>query len=237
MPVSSSTTAGAGLGMIPCAARTMPRPTATGEEVMVVDAEHLECGAGADDVDDGVDPADLVEVDLVRRPAVQAALGLGEGLEHGRCTLLDPLGEAGLGDEALDVRAVRTTVESVACTCTLVPAMPPRSTGSASSGQSVTGGGRGAPHLVEVGAGVDERPSAMSPAMPEKQWNQAMVTKRLALWWTPRCRRRGGWPGFRNMRATAQAAPYPLSMPTTVMPAAHEASMPSSAVTPSRPAP
>ena len=30
-------------------------------------------------------------------------------------------------------------------------------------------------HLVEVGAGVDEAPSAMSPAMPEKQWNQATL--------------------------------------------------------------
>ena len=38
-------------------------------------------------------------------------------------------------------------------------------------------------------------------------------------------------------RITALAAPKPLSMPTTVMPAAHDASMARSAVTPSRAAP
>ena len=41
----------------------------------------------------------------------------------------------------------------------------------------------------------------------------------------------------RTMRATAQAAPYPLSMPTTVMPLAQVACMASNAVTPSSPDP
>src|SRR4051794_10097233 len=40
-----------------------------------------------------------------------------------------------------------------------------------------------------------------------------------------------------NNRITALAAPKPLSMPTTVMPAAHDASMASRAVTPSSAAP
>ena len=40
-----------------------------------------------------------------------------------------------------------------------------------------------------------------------------------------------------TIRATAHAAPYPLSMPTTVTPFAHVACIASSAVTPSRPAP
>lgn len=50
----------------------------------------------------------------------------------------------------------------------------------------------------------------------------------------------GGAAAFgahRNILATAQAAPNPLSMPTTVTPLAHEACIASSAVTPSRPAP
>ena len=54
-------------------------------------------------------------------------------------------------------------------------------------------------------------------------------------------RRRSGQPWARlvvpSIRAMAQAAPKPLSMPTTVMPAAHDASIDSSAVTPSKPAP
>ena len=44
-------------------------------------------------------------------------------------------------------------------------------------------------HLVEVGAGVESEPSAMSPAMPEKQWNQASRRRHLSI------------------RSTAQAAP------------------------------
>src|SRR5439155_4941 len=46
--------------------------------------------------------------------------------------------------------------------------------------------------------------------------------------------RRARWS---QARATAQAAPKPLSIPTTVTPAAHEASMASSAVTPPKLAP
>ena len=40
-----------------------------------------------------------------------------------------------------------------------------------------------------------------------------------------------------SARSTAQAAPKPLSIPTTVRPDAHDASMPSRAVTPASPAP
>ena len=68
-------------------------------------------------------------------------------------------------------------------------------------------------------------PSAMSPAMPAKQWNHATVEA------SPPGRAHG------RSRAIAQAAPYPLSMPTTVMPEEQAESMASSAVTPSRAAP
>ena len=46
-----------------------------------------------------------------------------------------------------------------------------------------------------------------------------------------------GGAGHGIILAIADAAPKPLSMPTTVTPLAHEACMASSAVTPSRPAP
>ncbi len=54
----------------------------------------------------------------------------------------------------------------------------------------------------------------MSPAMPEKQWNHATRSRARPM---PR------WS--QQSRATAQAAPKPLSMPTTVMPAAHDDSI------------
>ena len=46
-----------------------------------------------------------------------------------------------------------------------------------------------------------------------------------------------GHAGTRSARAIAHAAPKPLSMPTTVMPLAHDACIASSAVTPSSPDP
>ena len=48
----------------------------------------------------------------------------------------------------------------------------------------------------------------MSPAVPAKQWNQA-VRSLIA-------------GAILSMRAIAHAAPKPLSMPTTVMPLAHD---------------
>ena len=78
--------------------------------------------------------------------------------------------------------------------------------------------------LVDVGAGVDERAEghvtgdageAVEPGHPGVDWG---------------CR-------HGRSRAMAQAAPYPLSMPTTVTPDEQEESMVSSAVTPSREAP
>ena len=77
-PASRPTTAGAGLGSMPWAARTMPVPVATALDPDLVDAQHLEGGRRAHHVDDGVVPAHLVEVDLVDRPAVEAGLDLGE---------------------------------------------------------------------------------------------------------------------------------------------------------------
>ena len=59
--------------------------------------------AGADHVDDGIDAADFVEVDLIGRPAVQSSLGFGQSCEHGLGPFLNPGGQACLGHQALDV--------------------------------------------------------------------------------------------------------------------------------------
>ena len=72
--------------------------------------------------------------------------------------------------------AVRTTAVSGACTCAWVAAMPPRSTGSASSPQPPTGSRASRARTSSRSAPASSSdPSAMSPAIPEKQWNQATV--------------------------------------------------------------
>ena len=70
--------------------------------------------------------------------------------------------------------AVRTTVVSSVWTWALVAAMPQRSTGSASSRQPCTGSRSTIERTSSTSAPASmSEPSAMSPAMPEKQWNQA----------------------------------------------------------------
>ena len=48
----------------------------------LVDVERIETHGRRDDVDDGIDGAHLVEVDLLRRGAVRLGLRLGQDLEH-----------------------------------------------------------------------------------------------------------------------------------------------------------
>ncbi len=68
-----------------------------------VDLQHLEGGAGADHVDDGVEAAHLVEVHLLGRPAVEVPLGLGQRAEDRQRPAADPLGQPGLLHERGDV--------------------------------------------------------------------------------------------------------------------------------------
>ena len=73
--------------------------------------------------------------------------------------------------------AVRTTPVSAVRTCALVAAIPQRRTGSTSSSQPSTGSSASISRTASGSAPASIRdPSAMSPAMPEKQWNQASVT-------------------------------------------------------------
>ena len=142
----------------------------------LVDVEHLERRAGADDVDDGVEPADLVEVDLLGRPAVQASFGAASASNVASARTPHPIGKARLFDQAGDVPrgahdrgllGVHVDVRraDAAAQDRLGLERPPADRDAAADRA----------HLVEVGARVDEAPSAMSPAMPEKQWNQATL--------------------------------------------------------------
>ena len=70
--------AGAGTGITPWAARTHPLPRPTGRLQIAVDAQALEPFDRADDVDERVHRADLVQRHLLRRHAVHAALRLAQ---------------------------------------------------------------------------------------------------------------------------------------------------------------
>jgi hypothetical protein len=192
-----------------------------GAGLHLVDVEHLQCGGDAHDVDDGVEPAHLVEVDLLGRAAVQPPLDLGQRGERGERPGGDPFRQPGLRHQAGDVG------------------------GGADDGGLLgpdvgLGGGDAAPEhrldlqlpavhgklaeqaadLVGVGPGVDERAERHVAGDPREAVEP------------------GDRPGGHfSILSTALAAPNPLSMPTTVRPAAHEASMASRAVTPSSAAP
>ena len=78
--------------------RTLPRATGIGEASIAVDPEELEAERGADDVDDRVDGADLVEVDALGRdsrgpsprPPPAARRRPGRGLSRSRGRLRAP---------------------------------------------------------------------------------------------------------------------------------------------------
>ena len=96
---------------------------------------------------------------------------------------------------------------------------PPRKTGCASSVHPLTGMRSHSERTSSTSApSVDERAERHVAGDP----GEAVVP--------------GGDRHF-SIRNTALAAPKPLSMPTTVMPAAHDASIASSAVMPSSAAP
>ena len=67
------------------------------------DVEGVQAGGGGGDVDDGVDGADLVEVDLVGGGAVDFGFGFGEAGEDVDRGLLDLGREVGGFDEGADV--------------------------------------------------------------------------------------------------------------------------------------
>ena len=70
-----------------------------GEGLLV---EVVDAGGGGDDVDDGVDGSDLVEVDLVDGDVVDFGFGGAEELEGVDGEVFDGLGEGGVADEVAD---------------------------------------------------------------------------------------------------------------------------------------
>ena len=183
-------------------------------------SEQLEGGGGADDVHDGVVTSDLVEVHLRRRPTMEPALDLGEQRERGDGAIAHTVGEPRLLEDAHHVG--EGPDDAVAAHLDDRPG----------GGDAVAKHGleferpsadrepvEQAFQLAKIGAGVDEA----------AQRHVAGDTGEAVEPGDPTA----GRAGHRRILATAQAAPKPLSMPTTVIPAAHEACMASNAVTPS----
>ena len=181
----------------------------------LVDAEVLECEGDAADVGDGVDRADLVEVDLVRRDAVDVALGLGEASERLVRACMGAGGEVGGVDEladggpvAMDVLVGGDDLDPGGADAVALRARVTMSTPSAS--QPVADGRlRGA--RVEQRAEEHVAGDARDRVDVEQPAHEAAA---------------------RAMRLATVAAPNPSSMLTTATPGAQEESIDMSATCP-----
>ena len=178
-------TAGAGLGSTPCAARTVPRPTRDRAGAHLVDVRAARArrrcrrrrrwrrarrprGSG---------PA---SAGTPWRPA----LGLGQRGEDGQGPGADPVGQVGVGQRAPGRRrsvAVVVGSSGASTTARVAPQAGPldRPRRRAPAARPAAGRRGGAPRRGRRRRRA-ATPSAMSPAMPEKQWNQASARRRSA---------------------------------------------------------
>ena len=178
--------------------------------------------------------AHLVEVHLRGRSPVQPALHLGQAGEGGQGPLAGPVGQAGLGDETHDVGVGADHLGVAGPHPHVGAGQPGPQHGHGLERPAADGqGDQLALDQRQVGAGVDQAAEGhvagdAGEAVPpgDRRHDRPVFPA------TPSTTAAGA-----RMRATAQAAPNPLSMPTTTSPEAHEASMASRAVTPPRPAP
>ena len=85
-PRSSSHHRGDGIGIAPCPVRAIPRPVGTAEAEDAFHAEHRQRERDPGDVDDRVEPGELVERDDLDVASLDPSLGLREPTE-------DPVGE------------------------------------------------------------------------------------------------------------------------------------------------
>ena len=86
----------------------------------VVDAEPLEREHGADDVDDRVERADLVQVDVVDRHVVDGRLGLAQPLEQRDRARLPRCRQRGVADQMRDLFERPMPVRVAACVVRMV---------------------------------------------------------------------------------------------------------------------
>ena len=226
--------AGAGFGSRPCAARTVPVPMATADTVTSsMPRTSRAATVPTTSISASCPPTSWKWTSAP--DAVEGRLDLGQAFEDGERPSGDPTGQRGRLEQGHDV-AVGAAGTVVAVPLDDGPGGRHAAPQHRLDGQAPSVHGsrrRSGQDLAEVGAGVEQAAERHVPG----DAREAVEPRHRA-----RVRGAAGRTGDvgvaqRRSRAMAQAAPKPLSMPTTVTPAAHEASMASSAVTPSRLAP
>ena len=116
-PSSSRTVAGAGTGKRAVRNLDGAAPDVQRRRDDVVDAEPLHREHDADDVDDGVDGADFVQVNLVDRHVVDRGLGLAEALEQRLGAGLPRRRQRRVTDEVRDLAQRAMAVVASDCAC------------------------------------------------------------------------------------------------------------------------
>ena len=223
--------------------RALPDRDRTADDPL--DTEHFECGTGTDDVDDRVDRPDLVELDVVGRHAMHRALDVRKRGEGGQRSGGNPRRQIRRRDEFAN-RPVGTVLDG---TVLVVMVMVVAVIAVVYDHVSLCRGDPAAQHRFEAECVVVERQASddlgdrqlVGTGVNECRHRHVASGARKAVEprgadWSAQPRGFvGGTHG--SILAIADAAPKPLSIPTTVMPLAHDACIASSAVTPSRPAP
>ena len=182
-----------------------------------LDTELLDEDERAAHVDERVERAELVEVDVLRADAVDATLDLGEPLECLERASAGALGKVGRRDELADLAVVAMGVV-VGGVDAQVQCADPLALDTLDVDLHALDAecGRDAAKRVELGACVQQRRDehVACETADTVQVEDAAQSR-------PRA-----------MRAAIVPAPSPSSMPTTARPAAHDASIAFSAVVP-----
>ena len=199
----------------------------------LVDPQQFERCCRADHVDDRVVAADLVEVDLVDGASVETGFHLSQHSERGQRPGRHPFGQTRLFHHSDDVGMGAhhdVVMDGHDGPARGDPAPQDRLDVEPPSAKRQALQQRH--YLVQIGTSVDQAAKRHVPGDPGEAVEPGHRASTLN-WVVGSCRQ----PTHGSIRASAHAAPKPLSMPTTVMPAAQEACMASSAVTPSSAAP
>ena len=209
--------AGAGSGRTPCAACDEAPRERERRGDHALDAELLEQHERPADVDERVERAELVEVDVVGRHAVDPALDLGQSPERVERTRPRSLGELRSLDELADVPVVAVivvvgSVDPEVERADPLPLDPLDVDLHPFDPERVRDGAQG----LELRSGVDERSEQHVAREPGDTVEIGDA----------------GHSRPRAMRAAIVPAPSPSSIPTTARPAAQEASIAFRAVVP-----
>ncbi len=198
-------------------------PQREGRRHHVRDAEEVDRGGDADGVHDGVQAADLVQMDVLGAAVVQGGLHLGDAAYRGggdvgdrgglrTAHMFQQLGGAAFGRGVVDRHHGTSTDDPVGLDVLHIELPPAKS-----------GAGHGLADFAERCAEIEQCGQQHVAGQPgdrvePENHGRSLVAACASRW-------------------AAMAAPKPESMLTTVSPAAHDVSMASSAVRPSSAAP